>query len=97
LDHDGARAALARRRREFVAVETLAAQRDEELARRQLSRVGAHARDRLVAAAVEHPDVEPAERLAQGEQAHGCPPSSRSAALATPTSEKRCRTPALSW
>src|SRR5690606_4473259 len=97
LDHHGARPPLARGRGEVVPIEALAPKRDEELPGKQLARVGAHARDRLVAPAVKHADVEPVERLAQAERAHACPPSSRSASVATSTSEKRCLAPPTSW
>src|SRR5690606_24586632 len=96
LDHDRRGATLAGLGREIMRIEALAAQCDEQLAGAKRPRIGTHALDPLIATAVQHADVEPVERFAQGEGAHPRPSLSRSAAAATSTSEKACRRPSIS-
>jgi len=86
-------AALLRDADEVVAVETLALERDEEIALGQRARVGRHAVEAHVLA--EHPTVDRARRR---RGIHHSRSSCRASAVAaTSASENGVRTPSRSW
>ena len=81
-------------RQEIVGVETLAAQRDEEVAGAQAARVAVHAFDGNRAVADQARAGQQRVQSLQGRHAHA---RTSSATRASATSENGCFTPAISW
>ena len=91
VEHNGGGPGGGRRLEELVAVEALAAQRDEEIAFLDAAAIGRHAGEKRVA-----PAGAPAQRRGGLGEAHH-PVLRASAARACSSSEKCSRRPAISW